>query len=96
MSQRRRVYARKEGMICGTTPKRMVWIRLAPVAVSASTGPGSICSISSEYSLPRAATEWIVKAITPANVPSPTQTMTIRPQTTVSTERTIFKIVRLT
>ena len=73
----------------------MVCRRVAPVASTASIGPGSMPSMASEYSLPSAAMEWTVRAMMPANGPSPTQTTAMIAQIRGSMARTMFRIVRV-
>ena len=72
MSQRNTVMPAKAGMICGTMPKAMTWIRLAPVASMASTWFWSISSIASYRSLATKPIERREMAMTPANRPGPT------------------------
>src|SRR5919206_3472331 len=64
-SHQKMVTARNSGMTWGTTAASTVWRRLAPVAVIASTGPGSMLSIASEYNLPREPMEGTTMASTP-------------------------------
>ena len=83
-------------VICGRTAAQMTCNRFAPVAVIASSGPASIPSIASEYSLPMTPMLWNARPNTPAALPGPK--IASRTITTMSTsiDRRIVNITRTT
>ncbi len=75
------------GITWGITPWTTTWIGLAPVAVSASTGPQSVASIASEKSLEIRPTLNVATASTPGKGPIPTTMTHMIPQKRVGIDR---------
>ena len=68
--------------------------RVAPVALTASSGPSEMFSTCSEYSLASAAVVCRASAREPAKGPMPTQTTNTITMIKGSTERSVLKMVR--